>query len=103
MPKYLDNFGIQQLIIKILELLDTKIDKENGKGLSQENFTSELRNKLTTLENYSLPIASDQTLGGIKIGFGLTIDENGIVSISSGGISSDIEEMTEEDINTLFE
>lgn len=37
---------------------------------------------------YSLPIASDSILGGIKVGTGLTIDASGILSISSGGGSS---------------
>ena len=33
-----------------------------------------------------LPIASADTLGGIKIGENLTIDENGVVSASGGGV-----------------
>jgi hypothetical protein len=37
---------------------------------------------------YSLPIASDSILGGIKVGTGLTIDASGILSIASGGGSS---------------
>ena len=42
-------------------------------------------------EKYTLPTASTETLGGIKIGNGLSIDENGVVSVnSSGGIDSDI-------------
>lgn len=37
-----------------------------------------------TIENpYKLPIASSETLGGIKIGEGLNIDENGVVSVST--------------------
>lgn len=31
--------------------------------------------------NYTLPIASDTRLGGIKIGAGLSIDENGVLSV----------------------
>ena len=37
-----------------------------------------------------LPIASADTLGGIKIGENLTIDENGVVSASGGGDSDSI-------------
>lgn len=33
---------------------------------------------------YTLPTASAQTLGGIKVGNGLTVDENGVLSVSSG-------------------
>lgn len=38
---------------------------------------------------YTLPIASKETLGGIKIGDNLTIDENGVLS-ASGGTNNNI-------------
>ena len=31
---------------------------------------------------YELPVASDETLGGIKVGNGLSIDENGILNVN---------------------
>lgn len=34
---------------------------------------------------YSLPIASDEILGGIKVGANLSINEEGILSANSGG------------------
>lgn len=40
---------------------------------------------INTPSPYSLPIASDSVLGGIKVGENLTIDENGILSASGGG------------------
>ena len=40
-------------------------------------------------ETYTLPIASEETLGGIKIGENLTIDENGVLS-ASGGTNNNI-------------
>ena len=40
-------------------------------------------------ETYTLPIASASTLGGIKIGENLTIDENGVLS-ASGGTNNNI-------------
>lgn len=52
MPKYLDDAGVQRLVIKILELLESKVDKENGKGLSTEDFTSTLKDKLENLGTY---------------------------------------------------
>lgn len=33
-------------------LLDTKVDKEEGKGLSEQNFTQEEKDKLASLHNY---------------------------------------------------
>ena len=70
-----------------------KVDKINGKGLSTNDYTTEEKNKLNEIEenanNYSLPIASSTVLGGIKIGNGLSIDSNGVLS-SNGGGSSDL-------------
>ena len=40
-----------------------------------------------TIENpYILPIASNETLGGVKIGENITIDENGVISVDLIGI-----------------
>lgn len=119
--KYLDEAGAAYLVSKILLLLKQKTDKEEGKGLSTEDFTSSLKLKLENLENYSLPLASSEQLGGIKIGSGLTIDENGLVSATGGGVadtidwnniqnrptdlvhSSEIKIMSNDDIDALFE
>ena len=38
--------------------------------------------------SYTLPIASSTTLGGIKVGSGLTINSNGVLSANGGGGSS---------------
>jgi len=65
--------------------LSLKVDKITGKQLSTEDFTTTEKTKLASLVNYSLPIASDTVLGGIKIGSGLSIDVNGVVTASGGG------------------
>ena len=36
---------------------------------------------------YKLPIASDQTLGGVKIGNGLSIDANGVLTVVVPGVT----------------
>lgn len=58
-------------------------------GLTQNNFTNTLKSKLdgiaASANNYSLPTASSSTLGGIKIGSGLSIDGSGVVTASGGG------------------
>lgn len=100
--KYLDEAGAAYLVRKILALLNLKANAEEGKGLSEENFTSSLKTKLEGLENYSLPTANSNTLGGIKVGSGLSIDQNGALSAAGGG-DSDITEMSEADIDALFE
>ena len=49
---------------------------------------------------YELPIASASTLGGVKIGEGLTIDaESGVLAASGGGDVSTVKTLTEADFN----
>ena len=106
MTKLLDENGAAYLVNKILILLNNKIDKEENKGLSEENFTTLLKTKLENLKNYSLPIANDQVLGGIKVGLGLTIDSNGKLSVSSldwSNITNKPDIITNQEIDTLFE
>lgn len=40
--------------------------------------------------SHDLPIASSDTLGGVKIGDGITIDESGKISVSGGGLDMKI-------------
>ena len=53
--------------------LATKVDKENGKGLSTNDFTTVEKNKLAGISeganNYSLPLAGPDLRGGVKIGY----------------------------------
>lgn len=65
--------------------LEKKVDKIEGKGLSTNDYTNDEKNKLAELENYTLPIASNTKLGGIKVGENLTITEDGILSAKGGG------------------
>ena len=50
--KYTDDNGLLYLINKIKTYLATKVDKENGKGLSSNDYTTQEKIKLATLENY---------------------------------------------------
>lgn len=70
-------------------LLSLKVDKEDGKGLSTNDFTNDYKNKLDGLSNYSLPIASGSRLGGIKTGYastgktyGVQVDADGDAYVS---------------------
>lgn len=60
---------------------EAKVDKVEGKQLSTNDYTTEEKNKLNSLENYTLPAASADALGGVKIGNNLAIDENGVLNI----------------------
>lgn len=50
-------------------LLANKVDVVSGKQLSTNDYTTAEKNKLASLSNYTLPTASSATLGGIKLGF----------------------------------
>ena len=71
--------------------LNSKVDKITGKGLSTNDFTTELKTKLEGLSNYTLPIASSSILGGFKVGEGLRINpETGVLtaSVTTAGVTS---------------
>ena len=84
MGQYLDDNGLRYLWTKIKNIF---VAKESGKGLSSNDYTTTEKNKLAGIannaNNYSLPTASASTLGGIKVGSGLSIS-NGILSASGG-------------------
>lgn len=58
-------------------LLSGKVDKVEGKGLSSNDFTDALLAKLNGIaagaNKYTLPTATDTTLGGVKVGATLAI------------------------------
>lgn len=64
--------------------LGNKVDKVSGKGLSTNDFTTTLKNKLDGIaesaNNYSLPTASSTTKGGIKTGAAIT-DTTGYTAV----------------------
>lgn len=53
-----------------------KINRTNG--ITIDNYTSQ------EVRNYTLPTASDTQLGGVKVGSGLSIDNDGVLSAESG-------------------
>ena len=72
--KYLGETTVTYLMAKIKSLF---VAKEAGKGLSTNDFTNQDKSKLDGLQNYTLPKAGSETLGGIMVGAGLTIDGEG--------------------------
>ena len=67
------------------------VAKEEGKVLSSNDFTNDQKEKLEGLENYVLPQASAEVAGGIKVGAGLSITEDGILSATGGGTADAVE------------
>ena len=49
------------------QINNNKVDKVSGKGLSTNDYTDADKNKLSKLENYELPVAATNTLGGVKV------------------------------------
>lgn len=67
------------------------VAQEEGKGLSANDFTDIQKEKLESLKNYVLPQASADVAGGVKIGAGLSITADGILSATGGGTADAVE------------
>ena len=70
-----------------------KVDKVEGKGLSTEDYTTAEKTKLAGIEaganNYTLPTATANALGGVKVGANLAIDSStGVLSGDYSAASS---------------
>ena len=78
--KWLGQEGLQRLWDRINQLF---VRKDGDKVLSDNNFSDAEKAKLAGIEeganNYSLPIASADVLGGVKIGDGIEINEEGVI------------------------
>ena len=77
-------------ISTVTQLLNNKVDKEEGKSLSTNDFSAGYKYKLDNIEdnanNYVLPKGSQSTLGGVMgDGTTFTIDENGYGHAIGGG------------------
>lgn len=89
---YLDKTGLKGFWDKIVAAF---VRKEDGKGLSTNDFTNEEKAKLAGIEeganNYTLPAATTKTLGGVKVGAGLTVTPEGLLSATGGGTADAVE------------
>lgn len=57
------------------------VQVESGKGLSTNDYTTAEKEKLASLQNYTLPTATASVLGGVKIGTGIDIVD-GTISVN---------------------
>lgn len=71
-------------------VIQSKVDKVDGFGLSSNDYTSQEKTKLAGLSNYTLPTASDTVKGGIKVGTGLTMNGE-VLSATGGGMADSVE------------
>lgn len=65
----------------------TYVKVVSGKGLSTNDYTTAEKNKLAGLSNYTLPAATSNVLGGVKIGSNITVS-SGVVSLTSANVTS---------------
>ena len=90
MAKFLSQSNVSYLWGKIKILVETKVSKENGKGLSTNDYTTEDKSKLNNIEDgankYVHPTYIKQTSGLYKI----TVDETGHVSTANAVTKEDI-------------
>ena len=84
------------------EAVDNCVEKVPGKGLSAEDFTTELKQKLEGIEaqanKYVLPPATVQTIGGVKQGQNVTIAADGTISATAtaeGKLDAAVEDVYE--------
>ena len=72
--------------------LAKKVNVVSGKGLSTNDYTTAEKTKLAGIEEgankYTLPIATANTLGGIKIGANLSITSEGVLSAVQGKLDT---------------
>lgn len=90
---------------KLDEKLQEKVSTEEGKGLSSNDYTSEEKQKLAGLQNYTLTKASADALGGIKVGTGLQVAEDGTLSADSvdwANVQNKPTILTQQDVSNAF-
>lgn len=94
--------GLLYVWQKLKSLLGLKVDKVDGKGLSTNDYTTAEKTKLAGLSNYELPKASSSTLGGVKVGSGLAINDNGVLSATGGGTADSVDWANVQDKPSTF-
>lgn len=100
---YATEEALKKSIDLTLDALSDKVDHVPGKGLSTNDYTDAEKAKLAGIaegaNNYTLPTASASTKGGVVIGDGLSIDENGVVSANTAG---EFVEITPSEVRSMW-
>lgn len=110
-----NTFVTKENLTRFKTKLDTKLQEkvsvEKGKGLSSNDYTSEEKKKLAGLQNYTLTKASTDALGGVKVGTGLQVSEDGTLSATGGGVADSVDWanvqnkptiLTQQDVSNAF-
>lgn len=78
----LQNKAIYNIVSDIANELDSKVSSVALAKVATSGSYSDLTNKPTIPSAYTLPTASSSTLGGVKVGTGLSINTSGVLSNS---------------------
>ena len=72
---------------KLSELNQAKANNADLSAVAKSGSYNDLTNKPTIPSAYTLPTASASVLGGVKVGSGLAIDANGVLSLNVSNAS----------------
>ena len=86
--KFLDNNGLLYFWQKIVYGF---VKQDGNIVLSDNNYTTAEKEKLAGLNNYTLPKATASTLGGVKVGAGLEVGEDGTLNATGGGTADSVD------------
>ena len=73
----------------LLGQLENKVDKDGDKGLSTYDFDYTYKTKVDALSNYTLPVATEDILGGVKVGYGLRMDSDRLAIDTNAIVTKD--------------
>lgn len=90
----------------ITDLLNKKVDKVEGMGLSEKNFTAAEQDKLSKIETeankYVLPAATSSILGGVKIAVNTGIELTSGGTISATALKKSVDDHLVDSLSHVF-
>ena len=86
-PSTTTTYSSQKIEDELSALNEAKANDAELAPVAKSGSYDDLTNKPTIPSAYTLPTASDSVLGGVKVGSGLAIDENGVLSLNVSNAS----------------
>ena len=86
-PSSTTTYSSSKIESEISKLNEAKANNADLAAVAKSGRYDDLTGKPTIPSAYTLPTASASVLGGVKVGTGLTIDENGVLSLNVSNAS----------------
>ena len=86
-PSTTTTYSSQKIEDELSALNEAKANNADLAAVAKSGSYNDLTDKPTIPSAYTLPTASASVLGGVKVGTGLTIDENGALSLNVSNAS----------------